>query len=127
MTGDQKHYRGGETTGFQSPAQDYLEQVVDLADLLDLRKPGVYPVRAGTSLRQWGIYEGDILIADATVEPADGKIAIAFAHGEVYLASLKRRPEGWVLLKGDRESEPIPVSDDAEIWAIVAGLVRRMA
>jgi len=38
-------YKGGETTGFQSPAQDHIEEVVDLAALLDLRKPGIYPVR----------------------------------------------------------------------------------
>lgn len=37
--------QGGETTGFQSPAGDYVEPVIDLAEHLDLRRPGRYPVR----------------------------------------------------------------------------------
>lgn len=34
-------YRGDDTTGFQSPMPDYIEQVVDLAQLLDLCKPSI--------------------------------------------------------------------------------------
>ena len=63
-------YKGGETTGFQSPAQDHIEEVVDLAALLDLRKPGMYPVRVvGQNLKERGIDHNDILIADATADP----------------------------------------------------------
>ena len=36
-------YKGDETNGFQSPAQDYIEGVVDLAAILDLRRPGRTP------------------------------------------------------------------------------------
>ena len=50
------HYKGDETTGFQSPAQDYIEPVIDLAAVLDLRRPGRYPVRVvGQALRERGI------------------------------------------------------------------------
>jgi len=34
------HYKGDETTGFQSPAQDHIEPVINLAEMLDLRRPG---------------------------------------------------------------------------------------
>ena len=67
-------YRGDQTTGFQSPAQDYVEGVVDLAGMLDLRRPNRYPVRVkGQALRERGIHHGDILIADAAAEPRSGK------------------------------------------------------
>jgi hypothetical protein len=36
-------YDGGNTTGFPSPATIYLEAVIDLAEILDLRKPSRYP------------------------------------------------------------------------------------
>ena len=63
-------YKGDDTTGFQSPAQDYVEPVIDLAQLLDLRRPGLYPVRVvGHDLRARGIHHGDILIANAAAEP----------------------------------------------------------
>jgi DNA polymerase V len=44
VLGEQR-YRGGETTGFQSPAPDHITKVVDLADLLDLRLLSRYAVR----------------------------------------------------------------------------------
>jgi DNA polymerase V len=70
-------YRGDETTGFQSPAQDFIEGVVDLAALLDLRKPGRYPVRVkGQELRERGISDGDILVVDAAADPKAGKVCV---------------------------------------------------
>jgi hypothetical protein len=38
MGGD---YHGEETIGFKSPAQDHIEHVIDLAEMLDLCKPGM--------------------------------------------------------------------------------------
>src|SRR3989344_6639169 len=53
-------YRGDETTVFQSPAQDHVESVPDLADLLELRRPQRYAVRVkGEGLRKRGIHGGD--------------------------------------------------------------------
>jgi SOS-response transcriptional repressor LexA len=116
-------YQGDDTTGFQSPAQDYIEPVIDLAALLDLRRPGLYPVRVvGHELRARGIYAGDILIANAAAEPTAGKVCVAFLHGEVILATMTRKDEGWLLQPSNRA--PVPVCDDVEIWAIIKALVR---
>ena len=40
-------YDGSNTTGFVSPASDALEGTVDLAALLDLRRPHRYTTHAG--------------------------------------------------------------------------------
>ena len=64
--------------GFQSPAQDRIEHVVDLARVLDLQKPGIYPVRvSGQAFAARGIRDGDILIANTAARPAHGKVAVA--------------------------------------------------
>lgn len=116
-------YQGDDTTGFQSPAQDYIEPVIDLAALLDLRRPGLYPVRVlGHELRARGIHAGDILIANAAAEPAAGKVCVAFLRGEVILATLTRQDEAWLLRPSS--GTPVPVTDDVEIWAIIKALVR---
>ena len=61
-------YRGDETTGFQSPAQDHIEPVLDLAQLLDLRRPQRYPVRViGQALSARGIHHGDVLVVNGTL------------------------------------------------------------
>ena len=68
-------YAGDKTTGFQSPATDFVENVTDLAQILDLRRPGRYPVRVvGQRLAARGIQSGDILVADAGADPKPGKI-----------------------------------------------------
>jgi SOS-response transcriptional repressor LexA len=116
-------YQGDDTTGFQSPAQDYIEPVINMAEILDLRRPGIYPVRVvGQELRARGIHAGDILIANADSEPVAGKVCVALLHGEFVLATLIRdRGEWWLRAsKGD----PVQVDGDVEIWAMIKALVR---
>lgn len=116
-------YKGDATTGFQSPAQDYIEGVVDLAAVLDLRRPGRYPVRVkGQALASRGIHDGDILIADAAADPRPGKVCVAMVGGDVLLATLTRQDDVWVLHPSS--GVIVTVADDVEVWAIVQALVR---
>lgn len=116
-------YRGDETTGFQSPAQDYIEGVVDLAAILDLRRPGRYPVRVkGQAFSARGIQDGDILIADAAAEPRPGVVCVAMVGGDVILATLTRRDGQWVLAPSS--GALVTIAEDVEVWAIVQALVR---
>jgi SOS-response transcriptional repressor LexA len=117
------NYQGDDTTGFQSPAQDYIEPVINMADILDLRRPGIYPVRVvGQELRSRGIHAGDILIANADSEPVAGKVCVALLHGEFILASLVRDRGEWWLRPS--KGEPVQVDGDVEIWAMIKALVR---
>ncbi|MFS0735597.1 S24 family peptidase [Sphingomonas sp. 1P06PA] len=116
-------YQGDDTTGFQSPAQDYIEPVINMADILDLRRPGIYPVRViGQELRSRGIHAGDILIANAAAEPVAGKVCVALLHGEFILATLVRDGESWWLRPSSGNA--VEVDGDIEIWAMIKALVR---
>lgn len=116
-------YKGDNTTGFQSPAQDYVEDAIDLAAILDLRRPGRYPVRVkGQALAARGIRDGDILVADAAAEPRPGKVCVAMVGGDVILATLTRQGDAWVLLPSS--GALITIADDVEVWAIVEALIR---
>lgn len=116
-------YKGDETTGFQSPAQDHVEAVPDLADLLELRRPQRYAVRVkGEGLRKRGIHGGDILVVNTDAEPRSGKVCVAFFHGDVVLAVLTEKDGQWWLEPSNHA--PQPVSDETEVWAMIAALVR---
>lgn len=116
-------YRGDETTGFQSPAQDYIEGVPDLAELLELRRPQRFAVRVkGDGLRKRGIHGGDILVVNTDAEPRSGKVCVAFLHGDVVLAILTEKDGQWWLEPSNQCAQP--VSDDTEVWAMIAALVR---
>ncbi|MEN5364703.1 LexA family protein [Brevundimonas intermedia] len=116
-------YRGDETTGFQSPAQDHVESVPDLADLLELRRPQRYAVRVkGEGLRKRGIHGGDILVVNTDAAPASGKVCVAFLHGDVVLAVLTEKDGQWWLEPSNQAAQP--VDSDTEVWAMIAALVR---
>ena len=52
--------------GFPSPAQDYVEQTLDLNDLCIRHPAATYFVRAeGDSMIEVGIFSGDILVVDS--------------------------------------------------------------
>jgi DNA polymerase V len=119
----QTTYQRGETTGFQSQAHDYMEQVVDLGAHLDLSRPGVYPVRVdGAGFAGRGILSGDILIADTTATLREDALTVACIGGTVALATLEKSKGRWCLRRAHGVS--VPVSENAEIWAVVTGLVR---
>lgn len=116
-------YTGGDTTGFQSPAQDYIDPVVDLAALLDLRRPHIYPVRVvGQALAARGIHHGDVLVANAAADPKSGRVCVAIMSGEVVLATLRRKNGAWWLQPSSSPARP--VGEETEIWAVVEALVR---
>lgn len=119
----ERAYKGDETTGFQSPAQDHIESVPDLADLLELRRPQRYAVRVkGDGLKGRGIHGGDILVVNSDAEPVSGKVCVAFVHGDVLLAVLVEKDGEWWLEPSNQPAQP--VSDDTEVWAMIAALVR---
>ncbi len=120
-----REYDGGNTTGFVSPAGDSLEGPIDLSEVLDLRRPHRYPVRVkGDALAERGIQHGDILIADAAASPKAGRVVIAMIHGDVLVCQLAYRGGQWWLRPSGADRKPMLVADEAEIWAVVAALVR---
>lgn len=119
----ERAYKGDDTTGFQSPAQDHIEAVPDLAELLELRRPQRFAVRVkGDGLKKRGIHSGDILVVNTDAEPRTGKVCVAFLHGDVVLAVLTERDGTWWLEPSSRPAQP--VADDTEVWAMIAALVR---
>ena len=69
----------GIKAGFPSPAQDYLEQAIDLNKEL-IRHPAstFYGRVVGDSMKDEGIEEGDILVIDKSLELLDDDLAVCF-------------------------------------------------
>ncbi|MDR8290400.1 translesion error-prone DNA polymerase V autoproteolytic subunit, partial [Acinetobacter baumannii] len=69
--------------GFPSPAQDYVEQRIDLNELLINHPSATYFVKAaGDSMIEGGISEGDLLVVDSSRKAEHGDIVIAAVDGE---------------------------------------------
>lgn len=70
-------------TGFPSPADDYLEERLDLNKHLIRHPAATYYARAeGDSMTGAGIYPGDILIVDKAIEAVNNKVIVAWLNNE---------------------------------------------
>jgi DNA polymerase V len=118
--------------GFPSPAQDYVENGIDLNRELVKNPSSTFFGRArGTSMEGAGIFDGDLLIIDKSLEPREGAIAVCFIDGEFTLKRIHfERHEGQVtaiwLQPENEQFTPIKVTQDNQfiIWGIVVHSVR---
>ena len=113
--------------GFPSPATDYVEASLDLGELLIRHPAATYLVRAeGDSMVGAGIFSGDILIVDRSLEPRVGDVVIAAIDGELTVKALERG-EGGALCLAPRNPRyrPIALGEGAELWGVVSASVRR--
>lgn len=70
-------------TGFPSPADDYLEERLDLNKHLIKHPAATFYARAeGDSMTGAGIYPNDILIVDKAIEDVKDRVIVAWLNGE---------------------------------------------
>ena len=113
--------------GFPSPADDFIEQHLDLNEYLIQHPAATFLVRAkGQSMINAGIFSGDILIVDKSLEPTHGKIVIAAIDGELTVKRLYRK-DGVVKLQPENPDFPdLDISEQGEtiIWGVVTNVIR---
>lgn len=115
------------SAGFPSPAQDYVEQRLDLNQLCVKRPAATYFVRvSGDSMIEAGIYPDDLLVVDRSVTAKHGDIVIASLNGEFTVKELGLDP--FMLIPRNRHYQPIPIcdGDDVEIFGVVTNVIRSM-
>ena len=118
--------------GFPSPAQDYVDNGIDLNRELVKNPSSTFFGRArGNSMEGAGIFDGDLLIIDKSLEPREGAIAVCFIDGEFTLKRIHfEKHDGQVtaiwLQPENEEFSPIKVTRDNQfiIWGIVVHSVR---
>ena len=110
-------YGSAVSAGFPSPAEDYVEGMLDLNEHLIPHPSATFMVRAtGDSMTGVGIFSGDILVVDRSIQPKHGSIIIAVIDAELTVKRLYRR-KGIIKLEAANPTYPsINVSDDMEVW-----------
>lgn len=113
--------------GFPSPADDFIEGSLDLNDFID-HPAATYFVRAqGDSMIGAGIYDGDLLIVDRSLEPKNGSIVIAAVMGELTVKRLRKSAKGtWLLVPENPKYPIIPLPEETQIWGVVKNSVRNL-
>lgn len=108
--------------GFPSPAADHTRKQIDLNEHLIRNKEATFIFRVkGESMTGIGIYEGDELIVDRSIEPKHGNIVLAVLNNEFTVKRLHRRGGVVKLIAENPIFPPIVVKDGEEltIWGVV--------
>jgi DNA polymerase V len=117
------------SAGFPSPADEYLNQKLDLNEHLIKHPEATYFVKVyGDSMIGAGIRSGDILIVDRSIEPSDNRVIIACINGDLFVKRI-RTIEGRIYLIPENENyKPIKVTPDMgfEVWGVVIHVIHTL-
>lgn len=115
--------------GFPSPAQDHVDDGIDLNRELIRHPASTFCARvAGDSMRDCGIDDGDLLIIDKSLEPQEGRIAVCFVDGEFTLKRISVRQDGIWLMPANPQYPALHITDGSnfQVWGIVSYVVKKM-
>jgi DNA polymerase V len=115
--------------GFPSPADDYVEQRLSLDEHLVQHRESTFFMRvAGDSMREIGIFDGDLLVVDRALPAKDGCVVIAVLDGEFTVKQLINTPQGQLLRSAhpDYPDMQIKPEQDFSIWGVVQWNVHKI-
>ena len=115
--------------GFPSPATDYIEDDIDLNSHLITNAPATFIIRVqGKSMTDVGIYDGDLLIVDKSLNPKNFSTVIANVNEELVVKTLIKSKEANYLTSGSKNtSDRINLADNPEIiiWGVVTYVIHK--
>ncbi len=115
--------------GFPSPATDYIEDDIDLNSHLITNAPATFIIRVqGKSMTNVGIYDGDLLIVDKSLNPKNFSTVIANVNEELVVKTLIKSKETNYLTSGSKNiSDRINLTNNPEIiiWGVVTYVIHK--
>lgn len=117
------------SAGFPSPAEDHLDNSIDLNKEFIKNKNATYFGRVnGDSMEGAGIHHGDLLIIDKSIEPTSNRIAVCFIDGEFTVKRLKIEKDVIWLMAENPKYQPIKATkeNDFIIWGIVKHVIKTL-
>ena len=114
--------------GFPSPAEDFQVQRIDLMKELVRHPQASYLLRIrGDSMRDVGIFDGDVVLVDKAITPRSGQVVVAVVDGEFTCKTLQLRA-GRIQLKAANPAYPDILPTDGqsvEIWGVVVAAIKQ--
>ena len=115
--------------GFPSPAEDHLEQRLDLNTLVIENPSATFFVRvAGESMKDIGITDGDILVVDRSIESWENRIVVAVIDSEFTIKRFTTQNETVVLEAENPDYPAIKITPemDFSVWGVVSWTLKKL-
>ena len=114
--------------GFPSPAEDFAVKRIDLTEVLVTHPQATFLLRvSGESMKDAGIFDGDMLVVNKAITPRHGHIVVAVVDGEFTVKYLHMRA-GRVKLKPANVTFPEISPKEGqtlEVWGVVTSAIKR--
>ena len=116
--------------GFPSPATDYVEDDIDLNTHLIKNIPSTFLIRAqGKSMNNVGIYDGDLLVVDRSLDPKNLSTVIVNINEELVIKSFLKEKDQSFLTSGSKKlKDKINLTENPEIfiWGVVTYVIHAL-
>ena len=116
--------------GFPSPATDYVEDDLDLNNYLIKNIPSTFLIRVqGKSMNSIGIYDGDLLIVDRSLNPKNLSTVIVNVNEELVVKSFVREKNQTFLTSNSKKlTDKINLTENPEIiiWGVVTYVIHAL-
>ncbi len=122
----QHNVKTANANGFGAAADDYMERGIDLNEQLVMNKPATFFFRMnGDAMINAGICNGDVLIVDRSIQPANGKIIVAAINGELLVRRLQHNynQRSLVAENGQHANTEITEFSDFSCWGVVTCVI----
>jgi DNA polymerase V len=120
---------GGISAGFPSPALDFIDLTIDMNKHL-VKHPATtfYGRVKGQSMKDAGIFDGDLLVIDKSLQPTDNKIAVCYIDGEFTIKRIQIQKDCVWLIPENEAYQPIKVTADNDfiIWGMVTHVIKAL-
>lgn len=114
--------------GFPSPAQDFMAQRIDLARELLPHPHCTFILRlTGDSMEGVGMFDGDLLVVDKSLQAGHNDIVVAEVDGEFTCKRLVQQ-RGQLALHAENPAYPDILQADCEtmtVWGVVTCCIKR--
>lgn len=121
-------YNENISAGFPSPADDYIDQILDLNELMIKNLSATFLIRvSGDSMINAGIFNGDILVVDRSIEPMNNKIIIGVIDGEFVVKRIVKKSGKLFLQPENDKFKPIEITPDSDfkVWGVVTFAIHK--
>ena len=113
------------SAGIPIPAESDIDQEVDLNEFLVEHPAATFFAKInGNSFEKAGIYHGDILIVDSSIEPTDGKFVLVLINSDLAVR-IYRTINGSVYLQSENRKF-VPLEIEPYIKFDVIGVVTKV-
>ena len=121
--------RSSVAFSFGSPADDSGVGRLDLNDILIRHAQATFLMRvAGSSMREAGIDDGDLVLVDRAITPLHDHVVIAIVDDGFVCRSLVTQPHDVRLRAADASVPDIVVSADTglQVWGVVTHAIKSL-